>query len=116
MGESLSRKTDGGVLGDLFEIAAMLPWWIGAALAVGAYFVFHSIATVDIDAAAGPKWLGAMDLGHPWQTLATFLQYLMPLLLLVGALASAIADERRRASEDGTGPAADGPAAEPPLD
>lgn len=72
----MSGKKHGGVLGDLFEIAAMLPWWIGAALAVGAYFVFHSLAGVD---------------------LAAYLQYLLPLALFGAAAASAIAQFRRRA-------------------
>lgn len=99
------------MLGDLFEIAALLPWWLEAGLALAAYFVFHSIATVDIDATAGYAWLGATDLGHPWQTLATFLQYFLPLLLLFGALASAIADDRRRASSDEADKSA--PTAEP---
>jgi len=110
----VGRKRDGGVLGDLFEIAAMLPWWIEAALALAAYLVFHSVATADIEAATGPAQIGALFVGHPWQTLATFLQFFLPLVLLVGALASAIEDERRRASEAATG-AAPGPAAKSAL-
>ena len=117
----MGRKRHGGVLGDLFEIAAMLPWWIGVALALGAYFAFHSIAAVDIEAATEPVRIGAMFVGHPWQTLAGYLQYVLPIALLVGALASAIAEERRRASDKATaaapGPAAESaPAAQPPLD
>ena len=29
----------------LFEIAAMLPWWIGVGLAIAAYVVLHMVAT-----------------------------------------------------------------------
>jgi len=32
-------------VGDLFEIAALLPWWAGVGIAVVAYFVCHSFAT-----------------------------------------------------------------------
>jgi len=92
----MGRKRNGGVLGDLFEIAATLPWWIGVGLAIAAYVVFHSIATADIEAAAGPAQAGVMDLGQPWQTLATLLQYVLPLVLLGGAAASAISRHRRR--------------------
>ena len=104
------------MLDDLYEIAALLPWWLEAALALAAYIVFHSIATVDIEPATVPADVGMTSLGHPWQTLAAYLQYLLPLALLVGALASAIADDRRRTSEEPRGRAANEPSAEPPLD
>ena len=110
LGEALGRKRHGGVLRDLFEIAAMLPWWLEAGLALAAYIVFHSIATGDIATTTMPAEVGMTDLGHPWQAFAGYLQYLLPLALLAGALASAIAEERRRGSEKG---AEREPAAEP---
>ena len=88
----------------------MLPWWIEAGLALAAYIVFHSIATVDAAVATMPAEIGMTDLGNPWQAFAGYLQYLLPLALLAGALASAIAEERRRGSEKG---AEREPAAEP---
>ena len=106
----MGRKRHGGVLRDLFEIATMLPWWIEAGLALAAYIVFHSIATLDIEAADVPDPVLMTTLGHPWQTFAGYLQYLLPIALLLGALASAIAEDRRRASEKG---AEREPAAEP---
>ena len=94
----------------------MLPWWIGVALALGAYLVFHSIATADIETATMPAQVGLSNLGNPWQAFAGYLQYLLPIALLIGALASAIEDERRGASQEPRGPAGNDPAAEPKLD
>ena len=106
----MSGKRHGGVLRDLFEIATMLPWWLEAGLALAAYIVFHSIATAELAVATPPSDVGLTDLGNPWQAFAGYLQSLLPLALLAGALASAIAEDRRRASEKG---AEREPAAEP---
>lgn len=84
----------------------MLPWWLEAALAIAAYLVFHSLATVDFEVVNGPAQLGAIAWGHPWQTLATFLQVLLPVLLLFGALAS----ESSRHRQEAGGNEAPGPA------
>lgn len=108
----LSRKRH-GLLGDLFEIATMLPWWIGVALALAAYIVFHSIATEELQSALEPAWFGALDMGHPWQTIADVLQYLLPLLLLFGALASENSRHRSEARADEGAPLAPDQAGRP---
>ena len=37
----MARKNDGGALGLVFEVAALLPWWAGTGLAAIAYVVLH---------------------------------------------------------------------------
>lgn len=89
------------MLGDLFEIAAMLPWWVAAGLAIVAYIVLHNIAVMEIEVATNPAQVGAA-LGHQlWKTMATFFQYIVPAVLAVGAAASAISRHRRRALLEG---------------
>jgi restriction system protein len=78
---------------DIMEIASLMPWWVGVALAIVSYFVLHAIAVrpVVIDPKA-PSHVGILFKG-----LATAGQYFVPILLLAGAVASAL--RRRRATE-----------------
>lgn len=76
---------------DLFEIAAKLPWKVGVVLALIAYLGFHYLATLP------PPSFVAADLKTYGQTVSngvarqlmitfgTFLQYLAPIALLIGA-------------------------------
>jgi len=89
------------VLGNLFEIAAMLPWWVGAGLAIIAYVALHNVAVMEVEVATKPAQVGGM-VGHQlWKTFAMYFQYLFPIVLLGGAAASAISRYRRRALVDG---------------
>jgi hypothetical protein len=102
----MDRNRDRGWLGNLFEIASMLPWWLEAGLAMAAYIVFHSLATADFEVVNGPAQIGAIAWGHPWKTIALFLQVLLPLVLLFGALASENSRHRSEARDDeAAGPA-----------
>ena len=57
---------------DLFEIAALLPWWAGVLLAAVAYFGFHMIA-VSPPRPTTPGHIGSFA-GHTlWKGLATAL-------------------------------------------
>lgn len=88
----MGRKRRSSPLEDLFEIAALLPWWVGVLLAAAAYFGFHMIA-VSPPPPTTPGHISSFA-GHTlWEGLATALQYVVPLILLGGAGASAI---RRR--------------------
>jgi len=90
----MARRRKSSPLEGLCEIAALLPWWAGVLLAVAAYIGFHLVA-ISSSAASGH-----MDdvAGHVlWKGLATALQYFVPLVLLGGAVASAI--KRRERAE-----------------
>lgn len=76
---------------DLFEIAALLPWWAGVGIAVVAYFVCHSFATAEIAVATKPGEFGQSIGQAIVKTIASFAQYLLPIIFLAGAAASAIA-------------------------
>ena len=79
------------------DLVAMLPWWAGVVLALVSYLLLHSVASQQVVAAAQPGQLGAMVTQTLWKTMATFGQYLVPLLCLAGAGMSAW---RRRARQN----------------
>ena len=84
---------------DIIEIAAQLPWKIGVILAIVAYLFFHYFAT-PAPLSAGPtdiKSFGDNAVRTMITTFATFLQYIVPAGLLIGALISFI-ERKRQAS------------------
>jgi len=84
---SMARKQS-SVLEDLFAIAATLPWWVGVALAIISYLFFHSVAVTEIAPTAQIGQMGSMVIKNVFKTLSTILQYILPLVFLVGSLAS----------------------------
>lgn len=89
----MGRKRDGGVLDDLFELTALLPWWVGVALALGSYVVLHWYAVTPAELPAKPG-VTAQLLYKPF---AAVFQYILPIVFLGGALASWIGRARRKA-------------------
>lgn len=80
---------------DIVEIVAVLPWWVGIALAVILYFVLHSMASTQISTTpANPGQVGQLIVGTLKQNLAGTCQYLLPFLCVIG---SGISAWRRRA-------------------
>jgi len=80
----------------LFNIAAMLPWWAGVMVAVVAYVWLHGIAASEVTTTMQPGQAGQFAVQHIYKTLAGFGQYLLPMIFLAGALASAIGRTKRR--------------------
>lgn len=108
----MARKNS-SVLEDLMGIAAQLPWKVGVAIAVVAYVILHYFATKTplttnpAELKAIGKTLGDSMVHGIWTTLASVLQYVVPLALLLGSCASFI---RQRRQVDATGSGTDGPA------
>ena len=74
---------------DLMDVVAMLPWWAGVAMAVVSYLVLHRMAGQEVVASVKPGEMGTMVTQTLWKTLATFGQYLLPLICVAGAGISA---------------------------
>ena len=89
------RKT--GVLEDLFEIAAMLPWWVGLILAVVTYWTLHHYAAAEVSTSVAQGQLGQFVTGQFTKTLASVGQYLIPGALVVRAAASFLGRRKRAA-------------------
>lgn len=75
---------------NFIEIIAKLPWWVGAVLALIFYVWLHHIASQPASPSpADLKQMGAFASEQIWRTLATFLQYILPVGSLIGAAVSA---------------------------
>lgn len=91
------RRRKQNLADDLLEITSKLPWWVGAALAIAAYFWLHHVATSEITAVAQPGKMGDFIGQSVFKTLASVGQYLLPLVLLAGAAVSAYSRFKRGA-------------------
>lgn len=104
----MSRRKS-GILEDLMEIAAHLPWQVGVGLAVVAYFVLHYFATQTplttnpAELKAIGKTLGDSMVHGVWTMMAGVLQYVVPLAFLIGAGVSAVRSRRRKDSSGSAG-------------
>lgn len=91
----MARRRNAGILDDLVELVARLPWWVGVALAIISYVVLHRLATAEVAVATNPGRFGAVAAQQLYITMAMFGQYLLPVILLIGAIGSAIAQWKR---------------------
>lgn len=80
----MARRKKTSANEDLMDLVAMLPWWVGVALALVLYVVLHRVASQQVATAIQPGQVGAMLTQTLWKTLAGFGQYLLPLICLMG--------------------------------
>lgn len=81
---------------DIIALASLLPWWLAVGLALAAYVILHGYATAPVDVtSAKPGDMGRMVTGQMVRTGSMAAQYLLPLLLLLGAVSSVIGRRRR---------------------
>ena len=85
----MSRRRKTSPAGDLIELVALMPWWLGIALAIGCYLLLHHWASQPVTTAAQPGQVGNMLTHTLWRTLASIGQYVVPLISLAGAGVSA---------------------------
>jgi restriction system protein len=86
---------------ELMTVTAKLPWWMGALLAAISYLGFHLLASQpDAPAPQKLEGFGEFTRAHLYKTLAKFLQYVVPIAFLFGALGSWISRGRKRDSID----------------
>ncbi len=85
----MARRKKTSPAEDFMDLVAMLPWWGGVGLAIVAYLVLHGFATQPPPTMIKPGQLGLPVAQIMFRTLATFGQYVIPVLCLFGAAASA---------------------------
>jgi restriction system protein len=88
------RKQSG--LEDMIDAAALLPWRIALVLAVVLYAGLHYWATISEPPPRDLAAMGAFAGRQLYRTLAMYLQYLIPGILLIGAIISAVKGSRQR--------------------
>jgi restriction system protein len=77
--------------------AARLPWWLALVLAVVSYWGLHTLAQVPPAPVANVQDMGTSVSSSMLRGLAVVGQYLVPAILILGAIASAAATYKRRA-------------------
>jgi restriction system protein len=90
----MSKRT--GLVEDVIEIGVRLPWGVSVALAATAYIVLHVLASPAPAHPADTAELGVFAGRQVLFTIASFLQYILPLALLVGATASFVRRRQNR--------------------
>jgi restriction system protein len=82
---------------DIMDLVAMMPWWLGVALALVSYVVLHSLAAPPKVAAVQPNQISGLIVHSFTAGLAMIGQFIVPILCLVGALGSFLKRKQRQA-------------------
>ncbi len=90
------RKSKSSPAEDLMDLVAMLPWWAGVLLALVSYVWLHQIAAEPFTPNLAPGAAGSGVVQIMVKGLATGGQYILPLICLAGAAASAWRRRERR--------------------
>ena len=91
----MSRKNSSN-LPVLLSAAGKLPWWLGIILAVASGLYLHSVAIEPLPTYAGTRQLSPMLINTIFKSMATFGQFLVPMIFLGGALGSFLERRKRR--------------------
>jgi restriction system protein len=92
----MARRKKSSPFEDLMALVALLPWWGGVTLALVAYLGLHQVARQPVPVPTDPQ-MGALLQHSLWRGLASVGQYVVPIICLVGAAASALRRRQRRA-------------------
>ncbi len=92
----MARRDKPNAIDGLMGLVALLPWWAGLALAVISYFLLHIAATQITVPPAQPGQISSVVAAAAWKSLASFAQYGVPAICVLGA---AISFWRRRQRE-----------------
>jgi len=86
---------------DLIDVVALMPWWVGVALAAVIYLVLHSVATSPLPTVSSLTQVSSVMVGSVWRGLAYAGQYLLPFICLLGALLSFLRRRKRQGLHEG---------------
>lgn len=92
----MARKGKTSGFEDMADVVALLPWWVGVALAVLSYIVLHAMAGPAKVVLGQPLGVANLMFGSLRGALALIGQYVVPMICLAGAALSAF---RRRHRE-----------------
>lgn len=84
------------------DVVALLPWWVGVALALVCYGALHIVATRPLGLPQAGQPIGSLATAAIWQGLATAGQYVLPTICLLGAIISAVRRRHRQALFEST--------------
>ncbi len=84
----MARKPRTSPLADFTKAISMLPWWVGALLAVVSFIVLHQVAGMEIAASRNLHDISSTLGSHIFKTAASILQFFVPVVFLIGAAMS----------------------------
>lgn len=93
------RSERKGITEGLLAVAAKLPCWASLLFALVSFVLLHSIPSQDVGTAASTRDIGAVATRGLYQALADVGQYVVPLIFVVGVLASVLGQRKRRAHQ-----------------
>lgn len=93
----MSRRKRSSLAEDLVELATLLPWWLCLTLAPVSYAVLHPYATAPVVLNPVPGQMGSMMNEAILKGLATGGQYILPIILVMGALVSFLGRRKHEA-------------------
>ena len=85
----MPRRKKSSPAEDFMNLVALLPWWVGIALAVLSFVVLHAIASRPTALITQPGQMSAVLTQTLWKTLASVGQYALPIICVAGAGMSA---------------------------
>ena len=97
----MARNRKSSPLEDLFELVAMLPWWIGVLTAIGLYLGLHAYASQTVVVATTTAQIADSISKTVFITAASIFQYLLPPICLAAAAGSAWKRSKRKSLVQG---------------
>lgn len=92
----MARRKKTSPLDDMLELVAMLPWWVGVALALVSYVLLHQLAKPTPLQGLTLGQMTGVIVGTVVTTLAYAGQFIVPVVCLFGALGSFIGRQKRQ--------------------
>jgi restriction system protein len=92
----MSRKRSSAAE-DLVELTSYFPWWAGVLAALVAFIALRSVAGMDVAVPADPKQIGSIIGRQLVKVFATYGQWILPALFIVGSAVSYIKQRKRAA-------------------
>ena len=104
----MSRRKRSSSAKDLFDLAALLPWWLCLILALASYAVLHRYASAPVVLNPVPGQMGSMMSEIITRGLASGGQFVLPLIFAGAAVASFFGRRKREALARSVGDNASG--------
>lgn len=92
----MARRKKTGALDDMLGLVAMLPWWVGVALAVISYVLLHQLSKPGPVVAVKPDQITSVIFSTAVSSMAYAGQFIVPVVCLLGALGSFIGRKKRQ--------------------
>lgn len=92
----MARRKKTSPLDDMLGLVAMLPWWVGVALAVVSYVLLHQLSKPGPVVAFKPDQITSLMFSTAITGMTYAGQFIVPVVCLLGALGSFIGRQKRQ--------------------